>query len=98
MKGIKIMIRKIIETLDHNSSQFEKQIIENEKHLAYTGRMWDVDDDIVIDILYNDYHDNVIKSIQLINKLEEKFGTDCIYLYYAIMFRNNFLDDCEYEG
>lgn len=92
------MIRKMIKELGYCCDLFEDQIIANEKHLAYTGRMWDVDDDIVIDILYNDYHDNVIKAIQLINELEEKFGTDSIYLYYAIMFRSNFLDDCEYEG
>lgn len=58
---------------------------------------WNLEEDVVTDILYNDYHDNVIRAIQLINELEEKFGTDCIYLYYAIKFRNNFLDDCEWR-
>lgn len=89
------MMEQIIEELGYDSEQFKDQIIINDLSLYYDGYMWDVKDDIIMNILDNDYHDNVIKAIQLINELEEKFGTDCEYLYYAIKFRNNFLDDCE---
>lgn len=86
------MIRKIIEKLGYDSNQYEKQIEQMEKHLTYTERLWDVDDDIVIDILYENYHNDIDGACDIIDTLEKEFG-DTIYLYYALVFRDKHIKE-----
>lgn len=81
------MIRQMIKELGYNSNLFEDQIIANEKHLAYFGQMWDIDDDIIMDILYNEFHDDVKGACEVVDMLEEKYGWN-ICLYWSIRFRD----------
>jgi hypothetical protein len=49
--------------------------------------MWDVKDDIIIDILYNEFFDDIYDACEIIDMLEEKFGYSA-YLHYAIVLRD----------
>ncbi len=81
------MIRKIIESLGYDSKQFEEQIYSNEVDYTICGHMWDVKDDIVLDILYNEFFDDIYGACEIIDMLEEKFGYSAD-LHYAIVFRD----------
>lgn len=81
------MIRQIIKALGYNSNQFEEQIYDNNVDLILCGHMWDVEHDIVLDILYNEFFDDVEGACDIVNMLEEKFEYSD-YLYYAIVFRD----------
>lgn len=86
------MIRQIIESLGYDSSQFEEQIIRNDFDLFYCCHMWDVKDDIVMNILDNAFMDvddvcDVDGMCEIIDMLEDKFGYN-EYLHHAIVFRD----------
>lgn len=59
----------------------------NDTAFFYEGRFWSLETDIVMDILYNEFHDDVEGACEVVDMLEEEFGWNQ-YLYWAIRFRD----------
>lgn len=81
-------LKEIIESLGFEMTEEICRIqYGNDTVFFYEGRFWDIDDDIIMEILYNEFHDDVEGACQVIDMLEEKYGWNP-HLYWSIRFRD----------
>lgn len=83
-----MLLKQIIESLGFEMSEEICRVqYGNDTVFFYEGRFWDIDDDIIMDILYNEFFEDVDGACEIIDMLEEEFGWNQ-YLYWAIRFRD----------